>query len=78
MRRGSLGQINANIHLILAENSQEAKARLQYVVDLQPTDTTKELMTYQGYGKHDYMLFRGAVEGNAQVCKQILTAITQK
>lgn len=78
MRRGPLGQIDANIHLILAEHSRETKDRLRYVADLEAGNTTKDFLTYQGCGEHDYMLFRGAVEGNAEIFNRILTAIARK
>jgi len=61
------GKVNANIHLILAEeNRSTPQARCW-----EPF-TTKSLRIYQGYGRHDEMLHPGAVEKNAKIIKGIL------
>ncbi|HLP57898.1 MAG TPA: thioesterase domain-containing protein, partial [Candidatus Deferrimicrobium sp.] len=61
--------IHANVHLILAEGSQDIEAiDLKYLEKL----TTKQVITYKGFGSHRGMFEPGPLGKNADLIKKIL------
>jgi thioesterase domain-containing protein len=68
----TLEVINANLHLIISEETQERES-----VNLQCWDefTTKPVMIYNGFGRHENMVSPGALEKNAELIRKILDRI---
>jgi amino acid adenylation domain-containing protein len=67
-----LERVNANIHLIISEESQNSKINNPRCWD---ELTTKKPLVYRGFGNHNEMLSPGSLEKNAKIIQEILDAL---
>ncbi|NIM11555.1 MAG: amino acid adenylation domain-containing protein [Candidatus Aminicenantes bacterium] len=70
-----LERVNANVHLILSEESQNSEINNPGCWD---ELTTKKSVVYPGFGGHNDMLSPGSLEKNAGIIREILGTITTK
>jgi thioesterase domain-containing protein len=67
-----LERVNANIHLIISQESQTSKINNPRCWD---ELTTKKSVVYPGFGGHNDMISPGSFEKNAKIIREILGEI---